>query len=271
MPRAFCAWGDLAVGGKSLVLEQVSKTYGPVTALVDVTTNLNNGEVLGLIGSNGAGKSTLLRILTGQISPTRGYVEVLGRPVRGEALEVKADLGVVPDEDTLLGKVTPLEFLHFVGSVRRVRHLSLRIAEVLEFFEMTNWSAHLIETFSRGMKKRIQLAAAILHGPRLVVMDEPMSGFDPEMMAVIRSLITALTAAGTTVIMSTHDLPTAAEMCTSFMVLERGKVLAQGTAAELQRVTNTHSLTEAYLRLVKAPAREEEARALVARLGLGPT
>ncbi len=244
----------------------VHKRFGEKVALECVSATVEEGQIFGLIGANGAGKTTLIRILTGQIEPTRGSVLVNGRSP--QQTETKRLIGYVPDSDLIFPKLTAKEFLLFVGQVHGLDlgTIRARTQMLLSLLEMTDRANCLMETYSRGMKKRIQLAAALIHNPTILVLDEPMLGFDPEMMVLIRSLLRTLAENTTTVIISTHDLATAQEICDSALILFAGKSLVAGGVEEIMADNNAKSLTDAYLRIVGAAHREGDIRDVVARL-----
>jgi len=215
---------------------KLKKTYGPLTAVDELELTIEEGCVFGFIGRNGAGKTTTIRMMMGLLEPSAGTVLLGGHDIRREPERAKAITGYLPDHPYLYDKLTGYEFLRFVGGLYGVpeRERDLRAEKLLEDFALTERAGELVETYSHGMKQRLALAAALLHRPRILVLDEPMVGLDPQGALDFRRLLAKLAAEGATIFLSTHSLTVAEELCDRIGVLDRGRLVALGNLAELR-------------------------------------
>jgi ABC-2 type transport system ATP-binding protein len=239
-------------------LHALRKAYGPVVAVDDLSLTVERGEVFGFLGPNGAGKTTTIRMMMGLLAPTSGRVTLDGHDVGREPEAAKAVTGYLPDHPFLYDKLTGREFLRFVGGLYGVerRALARRAEELLARFGLADRSEELTETYSHGMKQRLALAAALVHRPRILVLDEPMVGLDPQGAVAFRRLLVDLSAAGVTIFLSTHSLPVAEELCGRIGILHRGRLAALGSLVELRaRAAGGAgaSLEAVFLRLTSAP------------------
>lgn len=216
-----------------LAVNELAKAYGPRRALDGVTFEAREGELLGLLGPNGAGKTTLIRCLTGRVRPDSGTVTLLGRPLgrRGG----RERLGFVPQELGVYPDLTTRENLHAFGVFHGLRggRLRERVEWALEWTGLADRAGDLPKTFSGGMKRRVNLACGVLHEPLMLLLDEPTVGVDPQSRERIFAMIEALRAAGTTVLLTTHHLEEAEQRCDRVVVIDHGRVIAQGTIPEL--------------------------------------
>jgi ABC-2 type transport system ATP-binding protein len=235
------------------------KIYGRMVAVDDLRFEVAAGEVFGFIGPNGAGKTTTIRMMMGLLAPTSGTVELARHDLRTAPEAAKAVTGYLPDHPFLYDKLTAREFLHFVGGLYRLdgRARAARAAELLADFGLAERAEELTETFSHGMRQRLALAAALLHRPRILILDEPMVGLDPQGAVTLRALIRGLAAGGVTVFLSTHSLHVAEELCDRIAVLDRGRLVALGSLDELRTraaavATPGASLEAVFLRLTGA-------------------
>ncbi len=212
------------------------KQYGDLVAVHDLDLEIAPGEVFGFLGPNGAGKTTTIRMMTGLLEPSGGRVLLGGHDLATEPEAAKALLGYVPDQPFLYDKLTAKEFLSFIGGLYRVDRDDIRerSIDLLEEFGLVDRTEELVETFSHGMKQRLALAAALIHRPKILILDEPMVGMDPQGALALRHLLGGLAASGVTIFLSTHSLPVAEELCDRIGILDHGKLIAQGTLAELQ-------------------------------------
>jgi ABC-2 type transport system ATP-binding protein len=238
------------------------KTYGDLVAVDDLDITVEPGEVFGFLGPNGAGKTTTIRMMVGLLAPTSGTVELGGHDLIREPERAKAITGYVPDQPYLYDKLTGFEFLRFVGGLYGVekRDLEERIGDLVEEFALVERAGELIETYSHGTKQRVALAAALIHRPRILILDEPMVGIDPHGALELRRLLGALAASGVTIFLSTHSLNVAEELADRIGILDRGRLVAVGTLGELRaRISEggqyEASLEAVFLNLVAAGGR----------------
>ncbi|MBN2495402.1 MAG: ABC transporter ATP-binding protein [Deltaproteobacteria bacterium] len=236
-------------------LEGLSKRFGELWAVRDVDLHVRPGEVFGFLGPNGAGKTTTMKIMVGLISPTSGRVTVGGVDVLAEPIRAKQAIGYIPDRPYLYEKLSAEEFLFFVAGLyggRRAERAA-RADELLELFGLRDWRAELIESFSHGMKQRLTMAAALLHRPQLLVVDEPMVGLDPRGAKLVKTLFRRMGAqAGGTVFLSTHTLEVAEELCDRVAILNEGRIVALGSMDEIRAQVGDQGagrLQELFMRL----------------------
>ena len=236
-------------------LENLSKRYGRVAAVDDVSLEVQPGEVFGFLGPNGAGKTTTIRVMMGILKPTSGRVILGGHDVEREPEKAKAITGFVPDRPSIYEKLTGGEFLQFVGSLHRMdsQRLQQRRAELLEHFELSDWKDELVEGYSHGMKQRLVLCASLLHEPKILIVDEPMVGIDPRGARVLKDLFLALAKKGTTIFFSTHSIGVAEEVCQRVGIIHHGKLIASGTLDDLYRLAQVEAgkLESAFLELTR--------------------
>ncbi|MDT8396266.1 MAG: ABC transporter ATP-binding protein [bacterium] len=229
------------------------KQYGDFEAVHDLSLEVPAGEVFGFLGPNGAGKTTTIKVLSGLLPPTSGAVAIAGFDIVRQPIEAKSVTGFIPDTPFIFDRLTGREFLRFVG---RLYGMSAAAAldgavEQLEFFELTSWGNHLVESYSHGMRKRLAMAAALLHAPKVLIVDEPMVGLDPKGARKVRKMFRDLAADGMTVFLTTHELATAEAVCDRIGIIHHGKLTALGSVSELAdlvRAPGIH-LEEVFLRL----------------------
>jgi ABC-2 type transport system ATP-binding protein len=217
-------------------LVALRKEYGTCVAVDDLDLTVEPGEIFAFLGPNGAGKTTTIRMMIGLLEPTGGTVELGGHDIAREPEAAKALTGYVPDQPALYDKLTGMEFLRFVGGLYGLARDGIedRAADLLDEFAMTERAHELIETYSHGMKQRLTLAAALIHRPRILILDEPMVGIDPQGALELRQILTGLAAAGVTIFLSTHSLGVAEELADRIGILDDGRLVALGTLDELQ-------------------------------------
>jgi ABC-2 type transport system ATP-binding protein len=229
------------------------KTFGRFTAVDGVSLDVPAGEIHGFLGPNGAGKTTTLRMIAGLLQPTRGRVQIDGHDLAREPEAAKRALGFIPDRPFLYEKLTAFEFLRFHGGLYGLEGpaLDARARDLLELFELTAWRDELVESFSHGMKQRLVMCSAFLHRPRVVVVDEPMVGLDPRGARLIKEIFRFQGREGVAVLMSTHTLEVAEEMCDRISIILGGRIIARGTVAELRDLAGTEDarLTPVFLKL----------------------
>jgi ABC-2 type transport system ATP-binding protein len=229
------------------------KKYGAFTAVDGLSLEVPAGEIHGFLGPNGAGKTTTIRIMGGLLKPTSGAVVIAGHDMARSPEAAKAALGFIPDRPFLYEKLTASEFLRFHAGLYGLdgNGLGSRIVELLERFSLGSWGEELIESFSHGMKQRLVMCAAFLHRPRAVLVDEPMVGLDPRGALLIKEVFREMSRAGVAILMSTHTLEVAQEMCDCISIIQAGRIIARGTVAELQALAGTEdaALTPVFLKL----------------------
>lgn len=233
-----------------LELQKVSKHFGSFVAVDDVSFVVNSGTIVGILGPNGAGKTTLLSILIGFFPPTSGTV-ILNDVAYTSTIpaEAKATIGFVPDSQETLEHLTGREYLEFI---RRIYDLSASQWEVVEDYlillRMENKVDDLMQTYSHGQCKKIQLISSLLHNPTFLILDEPFSGLDPEMVALTKALIRKLRDRGVGILLSTHDLAMAEGLCDSVVLINHGAVLANGRSDTLLTTFHAKTLEDAFLK-----------------------
>lgn len=236
----------------AILVERLTKRFGSVTALTDVSFEVRRGEVFGLLGSNGAGKTTTLKMVCGLLRPDEGRVLVRGVDVARSPVEAKALLGYLPEAPALYDQLTGREFLEMVGTLRGMRPplLHERIHELLEAMELEAFQWNNIGTYSRGMRQKLAFCAALIHDPAILVLDEPLSGLDPRFGKLFKMWIRERSGNGGAVLMSTHITTNAEELCDRVAVLDRGRVLASGTVSEVMEAAGAKTLEDAFVALV---------------------
>ncbi len=236
-------------------LERLRKTYGPLVAVDDLSLEVEPGAVLGFLGRNGAGKTTTIRMMVGLLEPTAGTAVLDGHDIRRTPEAAKAITGYLPDRPHLYDKLTGHEYLAFVAGLYGVRRGDARdrAAGVLERLDLAPRRDELIETYSHGMKQRLALAGALVHRPRILVLDEPMVGLDPQGARELRRLLRQLAAEGVTIFLSTHSLAVAEDVSTRIAIVDEGRLVALGTLEELRARTTipgSSALEEVFLAIV---------------------
>jgi ABC-2 type transport system ATP-binding protein len=222
--------------------QNVSRFYGDRLAVDDLNLTIVPGELFAFIGPNGAGKTTTMKMAVGLLQPSRGIVRICGHDVRTEPRAAKSKLSYVPDEPHLYDKLTGREFLQFIADMYGLADARAS-AEQIERFEIADFVDELTETYSHGMKQRLVFAAAFLHQPEILVVDEPMVGLDPKSIRLVKDLLREQAAAGTTVFISTHTLAVAEEIGNRIGIIDGGKLDFVGTIAELKQSLAQHDTT----------------------------
>ena len=222
-------------------VQHLTKRFGAFVAVDDLSFTVQPGEVLGFLGPNGAGKSTTMKMLTGFLEPTSGNIRVAGLDVQRQPVAVKQRIGYLPEGAPAYGDMTVLGFLQFIGALRGMRGQSLRerLADVCAQVELTDKLNNTINTLSKGYKRRVGLAQALLHDPQILILDEPTDGLDPNQKQQVRRLIQNL-AADKMVIISTHILEEVSAVCSRAMIIASGRKVADGTPAELEARSRFH-------------------------------
>ena len=223
--------------GATVKLREVAKRYEDIVAVDYIDLDVKYGEILGILGPNGSGKTTTLKMILGLIKPDSGSVNVLGINTKDDPVAVKRRVGYVPETPRLYEFLTGLEYLDFIADIYglSVSEKEARIKEYLEALELEGREGDMISSYSQGMKQKTVLISAFLHKPKLLLLDEPLSGLDPRSARIVKDLLRKLTAQGITTIMSTHILEIAQAMCDRIAIMYEGKLLALGTMKELRQ------------------------------------
>jgi len=234
-------------------VERLVKQYGRFTAVDGVSLDVAAGEIHGFLGPNGAGKTTTIRIIAGLLRPSSGRVTIAGHDLALQPEAAKAALGFIPDRPYLYEKLTALEFLRFHAALYGLEGdgTARRIDELLELFELRDWGGELVESFSHGMKQRLVMCSAFLHRPQAVLVDEPMVGLDPRGARLIKDVFRGMSRKGVAILMSTHTLEVAEEMCDRISIILGGRIIAHGTVPELRAMGDggDEELTPVFLKL----------------------
>lgn len=214
-------------------VENLTKYYGNLAAIKDVTFKVEEGEILGLLGPNAAGKTTTMRILTAFMPPSSGTARVAGFDVFDDSLEVRRRIGYMPETVPLYSEMTVSSYLDFVASVREVSNRRERVEEILETCGLASFGHTLIGKLSKGYRQRVGLAQALVHDPQVLILDEPTIGLDPKQIREVRQLIKSLSGDHTMVV-STHILPEVSEICSRVVIINEGRVVADGPPEMLE-------------------------------------
>jgi ABC-2 type transport system ATP-binding protein len=220
----------------AIAASALTRSFNGFTAVDHIDLAVEPGQFFGFLGPNGAGKSTTIKMLTGLLAPTSGSVQLLGQDLFSNPLEVKRHIGVVPEGMALFGKLTAIEYLHFVG---RMYGLDLattrqRSAELLEFMGLANEPRKLIADYSHGMGKKLALAAAVIHGPKVLFLDEPFEGVDAIAANTLKTMLQSMIARGATIFLTSHVLEIVERLCSHIAIIHRGHIVANGSLDELR-------------------------------------
>jgi ABC-2 type transport system ATP-binding protein len=219
-------------------LIELTKCFGQLVAVDSINLHVEKGEIFGCLGPNGAGKTTTIKMLTGLLKPTSGRALVDGYDVVAHPMEAKGVIGFIPDQPFLYEKLTGIEFLKFIGSLFGMKKDEIQwgISNLLGLFELDGWGDELIESYSHGMKQRLVMSAALLHDPKVIIVDEPMVGLDPKGINLVKRIFRQKSEEGVTIFLSTHTLEIAQQLCHRLGIIDRGKLIAVGTLPELMAV-----------------------------------
>jgi ABC-2 type transport system ATP-binding protein len=220
-----------------ILLEQVTKKYGEYTAVSNLNLEIGKGEIFGFIGPNGAGKTTTIKMIGGIMDPTSGSIKIGGINIKDEPEKAKRKIGFIPDRPYLYEKLTGMEFLKFIANLYEMNDKSFdgKAEKQLALFSLLDWADELIESYSHGMKQRLIMAAALIHDPEAIIVDEPMVGLDPVAVKMVKVLFKKLAGNGMTIFMSTHTLKVAEDICDRIGIINKGVVIATGTPDDLKK------------------------------------
>jgi ABC-2 type transport system ATP-binding protein len=218
-------------------IKNLTKKYVDFPAVSNLNLSIQKGEIFGFIGPNGAGKTTTIKMIAGVLEPTTGSIIIAGISMKDHPEKAKSKIGFIPDRPYLYEKLTGMEFLKFVADLYGVDSdiFSKKAGQHLKMFSLLDWSNELIESYSHGMKQRLIMAAALLHDPEVIIVDEPMVGLDPVAIMMVKDLFRNLAKQGVTIFMSTHTLKIAEDICDRIGIIHKGHLIATGTTEDLQR------------------------------------
>jgi len=239
-------------GPLAIEVENLRKVYGSKAAVDGLSLTVPCGSFFGFLGPNGAGKSTTIRMLTGLIPPTSGSIRLLGMPLAGQELEIKRHIGLVPDESLLFDRLTGAEFLEFVGRMYGLARpvARERAGELLNLFELAGQPRQLIAEYSKGMRKRIAMAASLIHRPQLFLMDEPFEGVDAVGARLMKDILLDQVRQGATIFLTSHVLEVVERLCDRVAIIHEGRIVREGAMQELR--TGSETLEDVFVRVVGA-------------------
>lgn len=220
----------------AIITEGLTRTFGQLVAVKDVNLRVAPGQFFGFLGPNGAGKSTTIKMLTGLLAPSAGRIEILGLDLIVNPVEVKRQIGVVPEGMALFGRLTGSEYLNFVGRMYGLdsQTAARRSAELLEFMQLGGEPKKLITDYSHGMQKKLALAAAVIHGPKILFLDEPFEGVDAIASGTLKAMLQRMISRGATIFLTSHVLEIVERLCSHVAIIHRGMLVAQGSLEELR-------------------------------------
>jgi ABC-2 type transport system ATP-binding protein len=216
--------------------EHLTRHFGDLVAVQDVNLRVAPGQFFGFLGPNGAGKSTTIKMLTGLLAPSSGRMQILGKDLTQDSVEIKRQIGVVPEGMALFGRLTGSEYLNFVGRMYGLDRITAakRTAELLDFMQLVDQPKALVTDYSHGMQKKLALAAAVIHGPKILFLDEPFEGVDAIASNTLKSMLQNMIARGATIFLTSHVLEIVERLCSHVAIIHRGQLVAQGSIEELR-------------------------------------
>lgn len=235
----------------AIKITNLQKSYGSGLVLKGIDLEVNTGEIIGYIGPNGAGKSTTIKILIGMIPDYTGQVEVLGRDVKANPIEIKRLIGYVPENAMLYDTLSPMEYLRFLGSLYELdmAHIEQKATELLRLFTLYDQRNDRMTTFSKGMKQKVLLISGMLHNPEVIFLDEPLSGLDANAVILVKEILAQLKQAGKTIFYSSHIMDVVEKISDRIVLINQGTVIANGTFDELKSQRETGSLEQIFNQL----------------------
>ncbi len=228
----------------SILIKSLNKFYGNKQVLKDINLEINNGDIYGILGPNGSGKSTLLRIMAGISQYDSGSVNIEGEEAKKDPIKIRKIVGYVPETPYLYESLTPIEYFEFIGSIRNIKNdiLNRRSIDLLKAFGMEEYSDQFIGSLSFGTKQKVSIIAALLHNPKILILDESMNGLDPQSAKIFRDLLKSLSNDGTIIIFSTHILEIASNVCEKIAIMKEGSIVAEGETSSLISEKNLEDL-----------------------------
>ena len=247
-----------------LEVKGLKKRYGHFLAVKDIDFSIKPGEVLGYLGPNGAGKSTTVKILTGLLPASQGEIRYCGRDVRTDLTWFQRRLGYVPEQAEIYSHMSAWEYLLLVGRLRRLPESLLvkKANSLLELFHLDSFTHHVISSYSKGMKQKVLIIAALIHDPEVLIFDEPLSGLDASMVLVFRHLVRELAARDKIIFFSSHGMDEVEKICSRVLILHQGSIVAHDSVSKLRQLLAAPSLEEVYRQLVIREDPQEIAAAI---------
>jgi ABC-2 type transport system ATP-binding protein len=233
-------------------IQNCTKKYGDLIAVNNLSFSVEGAEIFGLLGPNGAGKSTTIKMMVGLLRPDSGSIKIGGHDISQDPVQAKNILAYVPEKGYIYEKLTAWEYLTFIKGLYSLEEdrFNENAAEYLEVFGLSGWKDELISSFSMGMKQRLLLSAAFMRDPRVIILDEPHNGLDPKGVRLLKDMLFRLRDEGTTILLSTHIIAIAEQICDKIAIMNRGVVVAQGTKEDLRRYArSSEDLEDIFLRL----------------------
>jgi ABC-2 type transport system ATP-binding protein len=246
-------------------IRNLQKKYGDKQVLHGINLDISAGQIIGYIGPNGAGKSTTVKILCGLISDFDGEISIFGKDLRTQTLEIKRQVGYIPENAVLYESLTPLEFMEFIGAMRSLNPDQTRqkAEALMNIFEMKPNLNQRISTFSKGMRQKVLICSSLLHNPDLIFMDEPLSGLDANSVIMVKEMLTHLAKDGKTIFYSSHLMDVVEKISDRIILIDQGKVIADGSFEELNKLSNDENLEKMFTRLTGNTNHEEKAEAFI--------
>ncbi len=254
----------------AIAFRDLTRSFGQFTAVDHITLNIARGQFFGFLGPNGAGKSTTIKMLTGLLAPTSGSIEILGIDFAAHPLDVKRQIGVVPEGLALFGRLTASEYLRFVGRMYGLDRdtTNRRTEELLDFMNLASEPKKLVTDFSHGMQKKLALAAAVIHGPKVLFLDEPFEGVDAIAAGSLKAMLQRMIERGATIFLTSHVLEIVERLCSHVAIIHQGRLVANGSLDELRAgialagddASEKLTLEEIFLRIVGGSAEANEAQ-----------
>jgi len=214
----------------------LTRRFGELLAVDGIDLQVSPGQFFGFLGPNGAGKSTTIKMLTGLLAPSSGRIEILGIDLTAQPVEVKRQIGVVPEGMALFGRLTGSEFLNFAGRMYGLDRetAAKRAAELLDFMQLVDQPKKLVTDYSHGMQKKLAMAAAVIHGPKVLFLDEPFEGVDAIAAGTLKTMLQGMIARGATIFLTSHVLEIVERLCSHVAIIQKGRLVAQGSLEELR-------------------------------------
>lgn len=236
-------------------VDNLKKHFGNIRAVDGISFQIQEGEIFGLLGPNGAGKTTTIKLLLGLLTPLEGEIEIFGLNPREDEIQIKQEIGYVAEEPLIFKSLTPRNLYDFIASIRKIdeEKATKRAQEYMESLEASQYYNQTIETLSRGNKQKVQIVAALLHKPKLLILDEPLAGLDAKSVKVVKEIIELHIENGGSVLFSTHIMEIAQDMCDRIAIINKGKIVGVGSIEELRKQADKlgADLEDVFLRLTE--------------------